>query len=66
VGIMTIDDIMYRGFLVVWKVLKQSRPNISNEERFIRAIIATSNDKFKKAEVLHKKKIEQLRRKTTK
>lgn len=63
---MTIDDIMYRGFLVVWKVLKQSRPNISNEERFIRAILATNNDKFKRAEVLHKKKIEQLRRKTTK
>lgn len=59
---MTTDDIMYRAFLVVWKVLKQCRPNISNEERFIRAIVATSNDKWKRAKLLHERKIAKLKR----
>jgi len=58
---MSDEDIMYHGFLTVWKVLGQCRPNISNEERFIAAIIATSGDKWERAKVVNKEKIARLR-----
>ena len=58
---MTDTEIQYKAFLTVWKVLKQIRPGITNEERFIRAIMATSDDKFERAKRIHPGKIEQLR-----
>jgi len=57
---MTNDEIQYKAFLTVWKVLKQIRPGITNEERFIQAILATSDDRFERAKRLHPGKIEQL------
>lgn len=98
---MTADEIMYKGFLVVWEVLRQNQSEYHlmiekilklhkdnkltkrhleiftperlnmlikiqkkrNTERFIRAIVATSNDRWERAKALNKGKIVQLRRK---
>jgi len=59
---MTDDEIMYKAFMVVWKVLGQVRPGITYEERFIRALLATSQDKFDRAKRLNPRKIDKLRR----
>lgn len=98
---MTTDEIMYKAFLIVWKVLRQNQPKYymvvekilrlykngelteeqlekispewinmaietqkeRNLERFIRAIMATSDDRWKKAKLLNQGKIDQLKRK---
>lgn len=60
---MTDDEIKYKAFLTVWKVLGQTRPGIMPEERFIEAILATSDDRFERAKRLHLEKIAELRRK---
>jgi hypothetical protein len=60
---MTDDEIMYRAFLTVYKVLGQTRSEISREERFIRAILATSQDKFDRAKRINPSKIAILRKK---
>lgn len=57
---MTKDEIQYKAFLIVWKVLGQVRPGITNEERLITAIMATSDDKFERAKRLHPSKVAQL------
>lgn len=57
---MTIDDIKYRGFLAIYKVIGQCRPGICREERFIRAILATSDDEFERVKERHKRKIDKL------
>lgn len=97
---MTTDEIMYKAFFVVWKVLKQSQPKrdlmrekyikqyrnneITKDEfetiypeginvaleiqkkrnmgMFIAAIIATSDDRWKRAKQLNQSKIDKLRR----
>jgi hypothetical protein len=58
---MTDSEIQYKAFLVIWKVLGQTRSGISYEERFIRAILATSDDRFERAKRLNLKKIGKLR-----
>ena len=60
---MTDDKIRYKAFLTVWKVLGQTRPGITNLERFLLAIVATSDDKFERAKRLHPGIIAKLRRK---
>jgi len=60
---MTDDEIKYKAFLAVWKVLGQARPGITNLERFILAIIATSDDKFERGKRLHPSIIAKLRQK---
>jgi len=60
---MTDEQIRYRSFLTVWKVLRQTRPGITNLERFILAIIATSDDKFERGKRLHPSIITKLRQK---
>lgn len=63
---MTKDEIQYRAFLIVWKVLGQCRPGITPEERLITAIMATSDDKWERAKRLNQGKIEQLNGKPAK
>lgn len=58
---MTTDEIMYKAFLLEYKVIGQVMPGICREERFIRAIVATSDDRWKRAERLHRGKIKQLK-----
>lgn len=60
---MTDNEIQYKAFLVVWKVLGQTRPGITYEERFITALWATSDDRFEMAKRLNGRKSNQLRRK---
>ena len=57
---LKIDDIMYRAFLVEYKVIGQCYPDMSREERFIKAILATSDDKWERAKRLNRGKIDQL------
>ena len=57
---MTKDEIQYKAFLIVWKVLGQVRPGITPYERFITALVTTSDDKWERAKRLHKGKIDQL------
>ena len=57
---MTKDEIQYKAFLVEYEVIGQCRPGISKEERFVLAILATSDDKWERAKRLHKGKIDQL------
>ena len=59
-------EIMYKAFLLVHKVLGETHPDMSNEERFIRAIVATSEDKWQKAMRINQGKIDQYRGKCTK
>ena len=61
---MTDDEIQYKAFLTVWKVLGQTRPGITCEERFIIAIKATSNDRFERAERINSADFRKLKRKT--
>ena len=63
---MTHDRMMYNAFLVEYKVIGQCWPKICREERFIRAIIATSDDKWQRAERLNQREIAQFNGKTTK
>jgi len=58
---MTTDEIMYKAFLVEYKVIGQCCPEICKEERFIKAIIATSDDRWKRAKRLNWRKIGKLR-----
>jgi len=60
---MTDDKIKYKAFLTIWKVLGQTRPGITYEERFLLAIIATSDDKFERGKRLHPSIIAKLRQK---
>ena len=60
--VMTDDEIMYRGFRTVWKVLGQTRPGIMNEERFILAILATCDDRFEAAKSRNKEKMRKIRK----
>ena len=60
---MTDDKIRYKAFLTVWKVLGQTRPGITNLERFLLAIVATSDDKFERGKRLHPGIMMKLRRK---
>jgi hypothetical protein len=57
---MNDEEIKYKAFLTVWKVLGQTRPGITPVERFIAAIIATSDDKLERAKRLNQGKIDQL------
>ena len=57
---MTKDEIQYKAFLVIWKVLGQCRPGITPVERFITALLATSDDKWERAKRLNQGKIDQL------
>jgi len=57
---MNDDEIMYKGFLAVYKALGQTRPGITKEERFILAILATSQDRLDRAKRVNKRKIDEL------
>ncbi len=59
---MTTDEIMYKAFLVEYKVIGQVMPEICREERFIRAIVATSDDRWKRAKLLNQGKIDQFKK----
>jgi hypothetical protein len=63
---MTVDEIMYKAFLIEYKVIGQVMPEICKEERFIRAIVATSDDRWRRAKLLHPGKIARLIQKTEK
>ena len=54
------DRLQYRGFLAMHKAMKQSWPNMCNEELLIRAIAATSDDKWPRARRLNTKEIAEL------
>jgi len=58
---MNDDEIKYKGFLTVWKALGQTRPEITYEERFITAIVATSDDKFERAKRINSTSFGKLR-----
>jgi hypothetical protein len=58
---MTDEDIRYKAFLVIYKVLGQVRPNISFEERFLTAITLTSDDRWGRAKRLNWRKIQQFK-----
>lgn len=58
---MTDDEIRYKGFLVMYKVLGQIRPGMSFEERFLLAITLTSDDKWGRAKQLNGTKIAQYK-----
>jgi len=60
---MTKDEIQYKAFLTVWKVLGQTRPGISYEERFITAILATSDNQFERAKRINSANFRKLRMK---
>lgn len=59
---MTIDEIMYKAFLVEYKVIGQVMPEICKEERFIRAILASSDDRWKRVKRLNSRKIAEFNR----
>lgn len=61
---MTTDEIMYKAFLVEYKVIGQVMSEICREERFIRAILATSDDRWRRAKLLNQGKIDKLRQKS--
>ena len=61
---MTTDEIMYKAFLVEYKVVGQVMPEICKEERFIRAILATSDDRWRRAKRLNQGKIDKFRQKS--
>lgn len=63
---MTVDEIMYKAFLIEYKVVGQVMPEICKEEMFIRAIVATSDDRWRRAKLLHPGKIDQLIQKSEK
>ena len=63
---MKAYEIMYKAFLLVYRILGETHPDMSNEERFIRAIVATSDDKWQKAMRINRGKIDQYRGKGTK
>ena len=58
---MTDEYIKYRAFLVMYKVLGQVRPNISFEERFLTAVLLTSDDKWERAKRVNSRKIAQFK-----
>ena len=57
---MTVDELMYKAFLTEYKVIGQCFPKMSKRERFARAVIATSDDRWLRALRINKGKIEQL------
>lgn len=59
-------EIMYKAFSLVYKVLGETHPDISNEEQFVQAVIATSDDKWQRAMRINQGKIDQYRGKRTK
>lgn len=63
---MTDNDIQYKAFLAVWKVLGQTRPGITYEERFITALLATSNDKLERAKRINSANFRELIQKSEK
>ena len=59
-------EIMYKAFSLVYRILGETHPDMSKEEQFIRAIVATSDDKWQKALRINRGKIDQYRGKGTK
>lgn len=48
---MNDNKIQLEAFFAIWKVLEQTRPGISYEERFLIAITATSDDRLARAKL---------------